>query len=402
MKKWFVENSLGLFPPVLERNLKGCERGIVRPRVNYRECSVSYMMYIEPLRKLGWSPSTLVVRGYQVSRARATGVSFRTSLHVEDGRYTVGDVRETRMTCFSCHDNTILYIFIEGNGRMCVCHCQFNGCCALRDPRIPIYEMELFESDGFRRTGQRPVFMLHLKCINIKNKIQGPLHYSWAEPGIDRNNGKEPVCTIAFEAKEYDLHEYECIFCFRRYSCFEDLLFHLRHLHLNYILKWSKRTGSPSKRIEMERIEDDGDVACEDKRAGSSFCYRSSNHRMCKADPVKIQKEMPRLACPDEKEFLHPADFLESLACLANRNIEKNTVLPQDSIALMKKWNRLRLAGDNVLDDIRRFVEQEHNNPCIIEFLFVLYHKCVINPHQMVELVTSLCMVADLSRRLDP
>jgi hypothetical protein len=381
MKKWFVENSLGLYPPLLERSLKGSGRGAARPNISYRECSVSYMVSLTPLRKLQLAPGALIVRGYQASQTRTSSINFRTGLYVEDEKYVVEHVKKTRVINFSCYDNTILYIFIESSGKTCVYYSQFNGCCALRNPAIPIYELELFESDGFYRIGESPVFSLDLKCINIKSKLQGSLHYSWTEPEPGRSEPGKAVCSMAFEGKEYKLWAPECIFCFRRYSRVEDLLFHLNHLHLNYSFEWSTGAGPIGMEERMEEEEE------------KFFSYRSTGSRSRRASSMGPRGRSLSLHRHEEKEFLSSSDFIEGLACMINKNIGNMMLLPGQT-GLMKKWNELRLRGNSVLSDIKYFAWQEHNDPYIVEFLFVLYHKCVINPRQMTELVASLCAMS--------
>lgn len=375
MIKWFVENGLGLYPPILERRLRRMRSGDGRvPVYGHRECSVSYMLSIIPRTDATLQQSTLFVRGYQRNSSRATGINFTAELDV-DGGYVVRNVVDSRIVSFSCHDMTILYMFISTCGRTNVYYCEFSGCCSLRDPRIPVYEVELFETDGFYRMSKTPSYDLELRSINVKSKTRDHLHYNWTNAGLTRSVSLNS-CTVEIEQQDYRLHGYYCIFCFKQLKDEDSLVFHVNHLHSNY------------RCLKTDRGLSIGGVN-PGNADGRSLLYLSNRYRNRKSGAQK--KTVWHCRGGDDGSVDNV--FADGLAYLINKDIAKSKGLSPSSVALMRNWNILRLNRNDLADDVLKFVRQEKDNPHIIDFLFILYHKSVINPKELVRLLYELYMI---------
>ncbi|CAD24992.1 ZINC FINGER PROTEIN [Encephalitozoon cuniculi GB-M1] len=368
---WFVENSLGLFPPILERRLKRTEIGKRTPAPSAKECSVSYMLSIVP-RTGTPSPATLIVKGYQWNGGVRAKINFSTALDAEDC-YVVRDVRKTRMTTFSCHDKTVLYMFIvDASGKTCMYYTQFRGCHSLRDPKTPLYRVELFHKDGFYKIDEEPSHDLTLKSIDIRSRHQGLLHCYWGIQDAEVKQSKHPV-NLEVEGEKYRIHGFCCIFCIREFESIGSLTSHINRMHFSYKCIQNGETL-------LFRKEEAGSL-----QAGKTLIYFSKRY---------TRKRLGVRAVPTVgQEHESPVNgiwSIENLSNLINRDIRTNPGLSEHSLALMERWNVLRLHGNALGDDIVRFARQEKNNPSIVHFLLVLYHKSIVNPKEFIELIYSL------------
>lgn len=347
MIHWFVENSLGLFPPVLEHRLRRTPCGECVSAMHHPECAVSYIQSIVPRGDSVVDAGGLTVRGYQTDRTRTAGIRFSAAL---DSTLGIADIRNTRITSFSCHAKTTLYLFICSSGRTSIYTCCFSGCSVLRDPRVPMHRLELFAPNGFHRVDKTPSCDLVLRSINLK----GPLHYNWTLSRPSSSDAQPSAARIC--GQTYLLYHHSCVFCFRRFSSAASLAFHVNHIHLHYVCT----------DLGMEETAPD---------IPSITQHFSRNYRCRKAGPLP-----PLQHCTNKHSF----DFTDTLAYLMNKNISDTHA------GLMRRWNILRLGGNCLRADISAFIQQERADPSVLDFLLVLLHKSVLNPDEVVALIHSL------------
>ncbi|AFM97732.1 hypothetical protein EHEL_011090 [Encephalitozoon hellem ATCC 50504] len=370
MIDWLVENSLGLYPVALERQVERMDAGKRNSEGVKKECSVSYILSIVP-RAGKPEPATLLVRGYQWNDGIGPRIDFSTDLDAKD-YYEVKDIRETRMTNFSCHGRTVLYIFItNARGKTTMYYAQFSGCYSLRDPKVPLYRVELFHKDGFYRIDKDPSHDMILKSINIRSKHQGLLHYCWSgQGGLERQ--ARPELGLEIEGERYTVYGFRCIFCIKQFKDISSLAFHISYIHSGY--KCIQSEGSLLLRKDSDSLQ-----SCR------TLVYFSRKYKRKRLTPGKVQDVSQRY-----EGSVNGIWSMESLLGLANKGVRASSALPENTLALMEKWNALRLHGGMFLDDVARFAKQERKNPSIVNFLLVLYHKSVVDPKELMELVYSL------------
>ncbi|ADM10974.1 uncharacterized protein Eint_011120 [Encephalitozoon intestinalis ATCC 50506] len=371
MINWLVENSLGLFPPVLLRHPRKMEKERKVFLNNTKECSVSYMVSIVP--RVGKpQPATLLVRGYHWNDGVRSGINFSSALEAGDC-YSIREVQKTRMTNFSCHDKTVLYMFIvDMDGKASVYHAHFSGCHSLRDSKVPLYRIELFHEDGFYRMDREPSHDLVLKSINIKSKSKGLLHYYW---GFSSDVGRRSkhVLNFEIEGEKYCVYGFCCVFCIKEFESIDSLVFHISRIHSGY------ECIQKEKSLYLKKSE------AEAPEASRTLTYLSRRYRRKGLESRKDPTDQKT-----SESFAAGVWSIDTLSTLINRNIESESELPENSLALMKKWNTLTLHGNVFMDDIAKFVRQERKSPSVVDLLLVLYHKSVINPKELTELIYSL------------
>lgn len=370
MIDWLVENSLGLFPVVLERQLKRMEVGKKGPAIATIECSVSYILSIVP-RTRKPEPEILLVRGYQWNNGIRSKINFSVDLDAES-YYTIKDIQKTRMTNFSCHDKTVLYMFIINmDGKATMYYAQFSGCYSLRDPKVPLYRVELFHEDGFYRVDEDPSHDMILKSINIRSKRKGLLHYCWSNQNSLERQPRHSL-VLETEGGRYNVHGFCCIFCIREFECIDSLMFHINYIHSGYKCIQNGRS------LLLKR--DFGSLQSRKALVYFSRRYKRKGLKSETTQDISQRHEGP----------VNGIWSIENLSALINKGIRANSGLSEDALVLMEKWNVLRLHGGILIDDIARFARQEKGNPSIVNFLLVLYHKSIVNPKELTELIYSL------------
>lgn len=371
MMGWFVENSLGVCPPVLARPLKPTVTDSVATHTAAYGCSVSYILSIVP-RAGGCRPRTLIVRGYQWNDGIRSRVDFSVPLSGEDC-YSIGDVRETRMTTFACHDRTILHMFIvDEQGETTMYYTQFSGCCSLRVPRVPLHRVELFHEDGFYRIDRTPSHDLVLNSLDIRSKHQGLLHHNWDDPGIPEEKSSH-VLSLDMEGKRYRVYGFCCVFCIRKFESISSLVFHTSRIHPNYRSIYKHGTFFLTKAEAVST------------RGGRTWGYFSKGYR--RRGLVDVSK--PAIQQGD-KGAVNGIWSIANLSSIVNGEVREQVHLSPQCIELMERWNDLRLHGNELMEDVARLIKEQRNNPLLVDFLLVLYHKSVLNHQQVMDFAYSL------------
>ncbi|KAH9412215.1 hypothetical protein HK407_01g01080 [Ordospora pajunii] len=389
---WIVENSLGMLPAVMERQMHGfplqctdCSGNTSTMYHNCQnECSITYIQAISAKASVVHPTSRFIVRGYQWNRGITARICFETTAACNQTYFAL-DTNASRIAHFTCFDTTVLYMFMDNpEAPYRAFYCCFNGCSLLRNQHIRMHELVLFQDTYLYQLEDCSSYELIINHINIKSKHNSRcnIHYNWAD--FDSQEHMQPgECIIqpSLDKLAYIVHGCCCVFCFKKFQTIASLAFHINRIHSGYGCTVDNESSILTKTAVCST--DEHHIQKPYAMHHKNIFYVSTGYKRNR----NLHRQNTGL-CLAEQNISNVCEHNNSaLSHLLCKNI--NRTQNRDLNALMAKWNTLRIHQNTntIMQDIEHIASHEKDNPETINFLLALYHKSIINPDELARLL---------------
>lgn len=369
VRRWFVENSLGLSPTFLERCLRGDRAHTKAQLVPTSECVSIVIEAMIPLSIQACASTQVHIRGYQLHSNTRLPIVISQSVCVRENMLLLTNLWMARVTVFSCHNEIALYIFLEAGGKMEIYHTRFFPCRLLRTNHVLVYEVALYGEQDIVSISTVPSYRLQIKAFSHRD-----LHYNWEDP-VARQSTKSFVCQI--NNTHYIHRNMGCIFCFKECENSASLVHHINNIHIRHSASMIRDVEAQEHETVMQ-IAPGALVPALRRREHFFFCKKRRGHVTQHTflydyfEPEIFDRIGTKKSTNDWRSLLISKRFDEIID------------LPNTQVQIIKDWTlfieakRPKPHSTNVVTYVTEFVRKREPSFGMFAFLTCLYNNAVL------------------------
>lgn len=362
MAGWFVENSMGAFPPFLQRNIKKYPE-FYRKKTPEQECSSLEIVDLDR------DFDDYQIRGHIKTPYAVVPIAIK---------------MQDPIILFSCFDELFVYILASENTRTRLFFTKIVCCQSWNTEFFEAREVGLFGGGGAGNDS------LRIKC-RIKNlRDTGTYHYNIVPPSKQRPG----FFTVRFQGERHSIVQYTCVLCFLMFERAEFLVDHINISHHRHSCEYrdgvlsvclrdeAGAAASPegpshgTKKAKHDAGETRGAaglspeermVSVLKNRKGGVIEYGLKNYKML------IEREY------DTQDYSHML-VKHAVADLAGDEKE---------LSVIEEWNRLRIANVDTKGCFAMLLRKFDLSMEIVRLAEVLYKKGVLNSRDILDALDS-------------